>query len=91
MQSLEPSLNILLTGASGCIGHYVVEQLLAHTPHHLYVLVRNPNKLNVTTPPSDRLHWIEGNLQDLTGFSAVIPSMDWGILMATAWGDPTET
>jgi nucleoside-diphosphate-sugar epimerase len=91
LQSLDPSLNILLTGASGCIGHYVVEQLLAHTPHHLYVLVRNPDKLKVSCPTSDRLHWVEGNLQDLSCLSSVIPAIDWGILMATAWGDPTET
>jgi nucleoside-diphosphate-sugar epimerase len=91
LQSLDSSLNILLTGASGCIGHYVIEQLLAQTSHHLYVLVRNPNKLKVSCPTSDRLHWVEGNLQDLSCLSSVIPSMDWGILMATAWGDPTET
>lgn len=91
MQSLPQSLNILVTGASGCIGHYVVEQLLAQTSHHLYVLVRNPHKLKVFCPDSDRLHWVEGNLQDLSCLKSILPCIDWGILMATAWGDPTET
>lgn len=91
MQSFSQSLNILLTGASGCIGHYVVEQLLAHTSHHVYVLVRNLDKLKVSCPDSDRLHWVEGNLQDLSCLTSILPRIDWGILMATAWGDPKET
>ena len=91
MGSLNRSLNILITGASGCIGHYVVEHLLQHTPHHLYVLVRNPQKLKVTVAEPDRLHLLEGNLHNLSSLEPLLPQMDWGILMATAWGDPTET
>lgn len=89
MQYLEP-INILITGASGCIGHYVVEQLLTHTPHHLYVLVRDPRKLMGVTD-CDRFHVVVGNLKDLRSLESLLPRMDWGILMATAWGDPTET
>ncbi|MFN9179242.1 MAG: NAD-dependent epimerase/dehydratase family protein, partial [Dolichospermum sp.] len=40
---------ILVTGASGCIGHYISEALIQNTNHELYLLVRNPNKLQVDT------------------------------------------
>ena len=40
---------ILNTGASGCIGHYISETLIENTNHQLYLLVRNPNKLQVNT------------------------------------------
>ncbi|MDE5120331.1 MAG: SDR family oxidoreductase, partial [Trichodesmium sp. St19_bin1] len=38
---------IFITGASGCIGHYIVEFLIQNTHHELYLLVRNPDKLKV--------------------------------------------
>ncbi|XTZ12966.1 MAG: SDR family oxidoreductase, partial [cyanobacterium endosymbiont of Rhopalodia inflata] len=38
---------IFLTGASGCIGHYMTEALIQETAHELFLLVRNPEKLQV--------------------------------------------
>ena len=40
---------ILVTGASGCIGHYITEALIKQTDHQLYLLVRNPDKLKLNT------------------------------------------
>ncbi|HEY9703288.1 MAG TPA: NAD-dependent epimerase/dehydratase family protein, partial [Allocoleopsis sp.] len=36
---------IFITGASGCIGHYICENLIQNTDYDLYLLVRNPQKL----------------------------------------------
>lgn len=38
---------IFITGASGCIGHYLVETLIQQTNHELYLLVRNRDKLKI--------------------------------------------
>jgi len=35
--------SIFITGASGCVGHYVVDQL--KKKYQLFLLVRNPEKL----------------------------------------------
>ncbi|MFN6198841.1 MAG: NAD-dependent epimerase/dehydratase family protein, partial [Dolichospermum sp.] len=40
---------ILVTGASGCIGHYITEALIQNTNYELYLLVRNPDKLQIDT------------------------------------------
>ena len=84
--------NIFITGASGCIGHYVTELLLERTNHNLFVLVRNPEKLTLNAQNyGDRLTVIPGNLHDLNALESLLATMDLGILMATAWGDPQET
>ena len=38
---------IFITGASGCIGHYITTALIHHTNHELYLFVRNPEKLQI--------------------------------------------
>ncbi|NJK53172.1 MAG: NAD(P)-dependent oxidoreductase, partial [Leptolyngbyaceae cyanobacterium SU_3_3] len=39
------SKRIFVTGASGCIGHYIAETLIQETEHELFLMVRNPDKL----------------------------------------------
>ena len=36
---------VFITGASGCVGNYLIEMLLAKTDYELYLLVRDRNKL----------------------------------------------
>lgn len=68
-----------------------MEQLLQHTNHELYLLVRNPAKLNILIPDTQRVTMIAGDLHGIENFRDLIQQMDWAILMATAWGDPQET
>lgn len=68
-----------------------MEQLLQHTNHELYLLVRNPAKLNILIPDTQRVKMIAGDLHGIENFRDLIQQMDWAILMATAWGDPQET
>jgi hypothetical protein len=49
---------IFITGASGCIGHYLIEALLDTTPHELFLLLRNPAKLQFNWQDKPRLHVI---------------------------------
>jgi len=52
--------NLFLTGASGCLGHYVLERLAQQRDpefpeqpaYHLYILIRNPSRLRL---PPERL------------------------------------
>ncbi|NER00616.1 MAG: NAD(P)-dependent oxidoreductase, partial [Cyanothece sp. SIO2G6] len=85
------SQRIFVTGASGCIGHYVVESLVESTPHELFLLVRNPGKLQLDCQASDRLHILQGDLHQIHRFTEILVTIDTAILTAAAWGDPTET
>jgi nucleoside-diphosphate-sugar epimerase len=85
------TLKIFITGASGCIGHYVAEALIGQTDHELYLLVRNPAKLQIDWQTRPGVHILEGNLHDLGPWESVLQTIDVAILIATAWGDPQET
>ncbi|MGB7415361.1 MAG: NAD(P)-dependent oxidoreductase [Thermosynechococcaceae cyanobacterium] len=84
-------MRILVTGASGCIGHYICEALIQQTEHELFLLVRNPDKLKVDVNVRSGIHVVTANLRDLEPLQELLPTINQAVLTATAWGDPTET
>ena len=84
--------NIFITGASGCIGHYIVESLLQNTDHFLYLLVRNPDKLQFEWQDNPRIEVLKGNLQDIEEYSdLLLKKINIAILAATSWGGTAES
>ncbi|MEM6838538.1 MAG: NAD(P)-dependent oxidoreductase [Cyanobacteria bacterium P01_C01_bin.120] len=81
---------IFMTGASGCIGHYLVETLLDRTPHELFLLVRNPAKLLFNWQNEPRLHLIEDDIRHVEAHAPLLKTMDTAILVATSWGGAPE-
>lgn len=81
---------IFLTGASGCIGHYIAESLIQETEHELYLLVRNPDKLGFDSQARPGITVLQGDLRQIERFEALLKTMDAAILMATAWGGAQE-
>ncbi|MBD1211248.1 MAG: NAD-dependent epimerase/dehydratase family protein [Dolichospermum sp.] len=77
---------ILVTGASGCIGHYISEALIQNTNHELYLLVRNPNKLQVDTTVRPDITILQGDMQEIDKFSNLLKTIDIAVLTATSWG-----
>lgn len=81
---------IFVTGASGCIGHYVSELLIQETNHELYLLVRNPDKLRFDWKARKGIHILQGDLRDIDQFVDTLQTVDVAILIATAWGGAQE-
>ncbi|MEO1427483.1 MAG: NAD(P)-dependent oxidoreductase [Cyanobacteria bacterium J06633_8] len=77
---------ILVTGASGCIGHYISELLIQETKHELYLLVRNPDKLQVDTSARSGIHILQGDMQKVGDLAELLQTIDVAVLTATAWG-----
>jgi nucleoside-diphosphate-sugar epimerase len=77
---------ILVTGASGCIGHYISEALIQETEHELYLLVRNPKKLQVDTQARPGVTVLQGDMQEIEQFADLLKTIDVAVLTATAWG-----
>ncbi len=77
---------IFITGASGCIGHYVLESLINHTHHELFLLLRDPDKLQLDIAHQPRVHILQGDLRDVNHFADLLGTMDSAILIATSWG-----
>ncbi|MGD1913483.1 MAG: NAD-dependent epimerase/dehydratase family protein [Rivularia sp. (in: cyanobacteria)] len=77
---------ILVTGASGCIGHYISELLIQETEYELYLLVRNPDKLQVDTQARTGVHILQGDMQKIQDLAELLKTIDVAVLTATAWG-----
>jgi nucleoside-diphosphate-sugar epimerase len=82
---------IFLTGASGCIGHYIAEALIQETNHELYLLVRNPDKLGFDYNARPGITILQADLRQIERFADLLQTMDAAILAATAWGGPQES
>jgi nucleoside-diphosphate-sugar epimerase len=79
---------ILITGASGCVGQYITERLLADSDAQLLLLLRDPARLTAVPADHPRVTLLVGDLRDLEPHGAAIASVDRIIHTATAWGDP---
>ena len=82
---------IFLTGASGCIGHYITEALIQETNHELYLLVRNPAKLGFDYEARPGITILQGDLRQIERFGELLKTMDAAILAAAAWGGQQES
>ena len=84
------SKKIFITGASGCIGHYLVETLIQQTNHELYLLVRNSNKLKIDCKVRPGIHILESDLREIDRWAEILKTTNVAILAATAWGGTQE-
>ncbi len=79
-------MRIFITGASGCIGHYIVETLIEKTDYELFLLVRNPNKVKFDCNARPGIHIIRGDMRNIWQFSKLLKTMNCAILAAAGWG-----
>jgi len=82
---------IFITGASGCLGHYITERLIQNSEHELFLFMRNPAKLQLDIETRPGIHVIPGDLSQIEQQTALLETMDVAICIATAWGDPATT
>jgi nucleoside-diphosphate-sugar epimerase len=82
---------IFITGASGCIGHYMTEALIQNTNHELYLLVRNPDKLKFDYQARPGIHLLVGDMSRIEEYGDLLQDINIAILAATAWGGKEET
>ncbi len=84
-------MRILITGGSGCIGHYIAEQLITQTEHELFFLVRNPDNIQFDYNARSGIHVVQGDLENITQFQELLKTIDVAILAATIWGGRETT
>ncbi len=88
MSSQVGPARILITGASGCVGQHIAEQLLRETDAELLLWLRDPAKLTAVPAHHPRITLLVGDLRDPEPHHAAIASATRIIHTATAWGDP---
>jgi nucleoside-diphosphate-sugar epimerase len=79
---------ILITGASGCIGHYLCETFIGQTDDELFLVVRDPNKLQVLIDSRPGVHIVQADLRNLETLRELLSTIHCAVLVATGWGDP---
>ena len=84
-------MRIFITGASGCIGHYIVDLLIKNTEHELFLLVRNRAKLKFDDRVREGIHIIEGDLANVLEHQELLKTINVAILVATCWGGEKES
>jgi nucleoside-diphosphate-sugar epimerase len=79
---------ILITGGSGCVGHYLVEELACETVHDLVLVLRNPSKLALDPALRSRVTIIEADVKDTQAYLDRLGHIDVALLAAACWGGP---
>jgi nucleoside-diphosphate-sugar epimerase len=79
---------ILITGASGCVGQHIADQLYRGTDAELLLWLRDPSKLTAVPANDPRITLLVGDLRDVEPHRQAIASATRIIHTATAWGDP---
>jgi nucleoside-diphosphate-sugar epimerase len=79
---------ILITGASGCIGHYLCETFIGHTDDELFLVLRDPQKLSIPVDSRPGIHVVQADLRNLEPLRDLLSTIHCAVLVATGWGDP---
>ncbi len=84
-------MRIFITGASGCIGHYMAESLIKETDHELFFLVRNPAKLKFDYNYRSGINIIQDSLENILQYQELLKTINVAILTATCWGGEKQS
>jgi UDP-glucose 4-epimerase len=78
-------MNIFVTGGTGFIGSYVVDNLVKKG-HHITILARNPEKIEefINHP---RINFVKGSITDYEIIAKSLIGIDIFILCALGWGE----
>jgi nucleoside-diphosphate-sugar epimerase len=77
---------VFITGASGCVGHYLIEMLLEKTDYDLYLLVRDRRKLQIDLSDRPNVHVIEDSMQNIGNHKDLLRTMEFVVSTAAGWG-----
>ncbi len=83
--------HVFITGASGCVGHYLINECLKHPHLHIHVLVRYPEKLKFSEDDFKRITVHVGDFKQIETFENVIKKMNYLIHSVTEWWGEEQT
>lgn len=78
--------NLLITGISGSVGHYLFDLLAGDPKYQLYLLVRSPEKIKRDLSKYSNITILQEDLHNISNIKKTIAQMDYVIHIATTWG-----
>ena len=80
--------NLLITGANGCVGQYLIDWFLNNSNFSIFLMVRDPNKLSDEIKSNKRIKLLICDIRESKKFHDEIKNINYLVHTATAWGDP---
>ncbi len=77
---------IFITGISGCVGHYLFDEMAKDPNYELYLLTRNPKKLKFDHRSRKNTTVIQDELENISKYATLVKEMDYVVHLAAAWG-----
>lgn len=77
---------IFITGANGCIGHYVLDAVKNNKEYLLYLLVRDPDKLKFDHKKFSNINIIQDDISNIENYRDILKEMDYLVHIAAGWG-----
>lgn len=78
---------IFITGITGCVGHYVLDNLLNRSDLDIHLLCRNPQKIRPDISKLTNIHVHQGDLKHIEELKHVLKDINVLIHIATDWSD----
>ncbi|MBU0630115.1 MAG: NAD(P)-dependent oxidoreductase [Candidatus Margulisbacteria bacterium] len=79
-------MKIFITGISGCVGHYLFDELKNNPDYHFFLLVRDPKKLRFSYQDNPRITILPGEMINILDHAKILAEMDALIHLAADWG-----
>ncbi|GBR77489.1 putative NAD-dependent epimerase/dehydratase [Candidatus Termititenax dinenymphae] len=78
--------NILITGISGSVGHYLFDLLAGDVRYHLYLVMRRPEKLRRDLSRYSNITVLPLDLREIPKQKELLKKIDYLVWIATSWG-----
>ena len=78
--------NLLITGISGSVGHYLFDLMADNPNYQLYLLLRRPEKLKRDLSKYSNITILQEDLHHVANIKDQLKQMDYVVHIATTWG-----
>ena len=76
---------VFVTGATGSVGHYLLEELAKRDDLEVFALVRNPSRFKLNPKTINNLTIVDGCLERFEDNADLLKTVDYIIHIATTW------
>ncbi len=80
--------NLLITGANGCVGQYLIDWFINNSNYSIFLMVRDPRKLSNIIKTNKRIKLLTCDIRESKKYHDDIKNINYLVHTATAWGDP---
>lgn len=81
---------IFITGISGCVGHYLFDELIKNQDYQLFLLVRDPSGLKFDYQAYSNVTLVRSDIKEIQNQADLLKEMDFLVHLAASWDSLRE-